>query len=64
MHIEILVEDSSGERLLECLLPQMLGEQGQTHTWRLHPYKGIGRYHREEKILSAVRYGQRDIQTK
>jgi len=25
MHIEFLVEDSSGERLLECLLPQMLG---------------------------------------
>jgi hypothetical protein len=43
MHIEFLVEDSSGERLLECLLPRMIGEQGQPHTWRLHPYKGIGR---------------------
>lgn len=43
MHIEILVEDSSGERLLECLLPRMIGEQGQPHTWRLHAYKGIGR---------------------
>lgn len=43
MHIEILVEDSSGERLLDCLLPQILGPQGEPHTWRVHPYKGIGR---------------------
>jgi len=43
MHIEILVEDSSGERLLDCLLPHILGPQGEPHTWRLHAYKGIGR---------------------
>jgi hypothetical protein len=43
MHIEILVEDSSGERLLDCLLPKILGPQGEPHTWRLHAYKGIGR---------------------
>ena len=43
MHIEILVEDSSGERLLDVLLPQFLGEQGSPHTWRVHAYKGIGR---------------------
>jgi hypothetical protein len=43
MHIEILVEDSSGERLLDCLLPKILGPQGEPHTWRLHKYKGIGR---------------------
>ena len=43
MHIEILVEDSSGERLLQVLLPQLLGPQGEPHTWRLHAYKGIGR---------------------
>ena len=28
MHIEILVEDSSGERLLAAVLPKLLGEQG------------------------------------
>ncbi len=28
MHIEILVEDQSGEKLLETLLPQLLGSQG------------------------------------
>ena len=43
MHIEILVEDSSGEKLLQCLLPQLLGPSGEPHTWRLHSYKGIGR---------------------
>jgi hypothetical protein len=43
MHIEVLVEDSSGEKLLKCLLPQLLGPFGEPHTWRLHSYKGIGR---------------------
>lgn len=43
MHIEILVEDSSGEQLLQVLLPQLLGKHGDPHTWRLHSYKGIGR---------------------
>ena len=28
MHIEILVEDSSGEKLLQVLLPQLIGPQG------------------------------------
>ena len=43
MHIEILVEDSSGEKLLESVLPKLLGEYGNPHTWNMHSYKGIGR---------------------
>jgi hypothetical protein len=43
MHFEILVEDASGELLLRSLLPKILGEPGTPHTWRTHPYKGIGR---------------------
>lgn len=43
MHIEILVEDSSGEQLLQVVLPKIIGPQGEPHTWRLHAYKGIGR---------------------
>ncbi len=43
MHIEILVEDASGAKLLEAVLPQLLGEQGAPHSWRVHSYKGIGR---------------------
>ena len=43
LHLEILVEDSSGAQMLNILLPQILGRQGCPHTWRMHPYKGIGR---------------------
>jgi hypothetical protein len=43
MHFEVLVEDASGELLLRSLLRKMLGEHGSPHTWRTHPYKGIGR---------------------
>lgn len=46
MHFEILVEDSSGQELLDLLLPEILGTegiQGQPHTWRIHSYKGLGR---------------------
>ncbi|MGE4339992.1 MAG: DUF4276 family protein [Pigmentiphaga sp.] len=43
MHIEILVEDASGEKLLAAMLPKLLGHQGNPHTWRMHSYKGIGR---------------------
>jgi hypothetical protein len=43
MHIEFLIEDSSGEKLLQLLIPQVIGSAGQPHTWRIHAYKGIGR---------------------
>jgi hypothetical protein len=42
MHFEILIEDSSGTRLLEYLMPKFLGPHHQPHTWRMHPYGGIG----------------------
>lgn len=40
MHLEILVEDQSGKKALDILLPKIIGE---SHTFRVHPYKGIGR---------------------
>lgn len=43
MHIEVLVEDSSGAKLVDALMPRVIGAEGQPHTWRIHPYKGIGR---------------------
>lgn len=43
MHIEVLVEDSSGGKLLQCLLPQLIGPRGEPHSWRIHSYRGIGR---------------------
>jgi hypothetical protein len=39
MHFEILVEDQSGQKMLEILLPKIIGTD---HTFRIHPYKGIG----------------------
>ena len=49
MHFEILVEDASGELLLNALLPKILGENGTSNTWRTHPYKGIGRVPKDLK---------------
>lgn len=47
MHIEVLVEDSSGAKTVETLMPALIGPEGQPHTWRIHPYKGIGRIPRD-----------------
>ena len=43
MHLEVLVEDQSGSIALESLLEKILGANGAFHSWRVHPYKGIGR---------------------
>jgi hypothetical protein len=40
MHFEILVEDQSGKKALDILVPRILGGD---HTFHVHPYKGIGR---------------------
>lgn len=41
MHFEILVEDSTGTRLLGHLLPKLIGPFGEPHTWKLHRYRGM-----------------------
>ncbi len=43
MHFEILVEDMSGKIALESILEKILGPNGQDHTYKIIPYKGIGR---------------------
>ena len=43
MRFEILVEDQSGSIALDVVLEKILGENGHTHSWTLHPCKGIGR---------------------
>lgn len=40
MHLEILVEDQSGKRALDILIPKIIGSD---HTFRVVSYKGIGR---------------------
>lgn len=39
MHFEILVEDQSGKKTLDILVPGIIG---RPHTFNVHPYKGIG----------------------
>lgn len=39
MHFEILIEDISGKRAMEILLPRLLED---SVTYRVHSYKGIG----------------------
>lgn len=43
MHIEFLIEDSSGGKALDSIVPKILGDNGANHTWRIHSYKGIGK---------------------
>ncbi len=40
MHFEILVEDQSGKKLLDEIVPRIIGAP---HTFRVLPYKGIGK---------------------
>lgn len=53
MHFEIVVEDSSGAKLMEAVLPKLIGEQGDPHSWRVHGYKGIGRIPKKEMSATA-----------
>lgn len=41
MHLEVLVEDQSGMKMLNILIPMIIGED-QDHTFNIHSYKGIG----------------------
>ena len=46
MHFEILVEDQSGKKALDILVPKIIGVPkliGNRHTFRIIPYRGIGR---------------------
>lgn len=40
MHFEILVEDQSGKKALDIIVPKIIGHE---HTFNVHSYKGIGR---------------------
>lgn len=40
MHFEILVEDQSGKKALEILVPKIIDND---HTFKIYAYKGIGR---------------------
>ena len=39
MHFEILVEDQSGKKVLDILVPKIIGDD---HTFKVRSYKGVG----------------------
>ena len=43
MHFEVLVEDQSGSIALDQILEKILGANDTDHSWKLIPYKGLGR---------------------
>ncbi len=49
MHFEILVEDQSGKKMLDILVPKIIGND---HTFKVIAYKGIGRI--PKKMNSSV----------
>jgi hypothetical protein len=46
MHVEVLVEDLSGKKALDVLVPRMIADQD---TFRVHFYKGLGHIPRHMK---------------
>jgi hypothetical protein len=40
MHFEIFIEDHSGKKMLEIIVPKLISNN---HTVKIHPYKGLGR---------------------
>ncbi|MDE2830499.1 MAG: hypothetical protein OXN20_10310 [Gemmatimonadota bacterium] len=46
MHFEVLVEDLSGKKALDILIPKIIGDQ---HTFRVIEYRGIGHIHKNLK---------------
>ncbi len=40
MHFEVLVEDQSGKKALDILIPKIIDDR---HTFKVHAYRGIGR---------------------
>ncbi len=46
MHFEILVEDLSGKKALDILIPKII-DMNAGHTFRVHSYKGSGHIPRD-----------------
>ncbi len=43
MHFEIIVEDQAGKKMLDEIVPRIIGAE---HSFRVLPYKGIGKIQR------------------
>lgn len=58
MHFEILVEDQSGKKALDILIPKLISDE---HTFKVHSYKGIG--HIPKKLVGNVDASKRILLT-
>ena len=52
MHFEVLVEDASGKKALDILVPKIIGNR---HTFRVIAYRGVGRIPRKLRGVSEAR---------
>jgi len=52
MHFEILVEDQSGKKALDILVPKIIGDR---HTFKIRAYKGIGRIPKPDETFQRCR---------
>ena len=52
MHFEVLVEDPSGKRMLDILIPKMIGAR---HTFKVTQYRGTGHIPRNLKTGTEAR---------
>ena len=52
MHFEILIEDQSGKKTLDILMPKIIGRK---HTYRVISYRGIGRIPKNLKSRTEAR---------
>lgn len=51
MHFEVLVEDRSGKKALDILIPKIIGDQ---HTFKVHAYQGIGRIPKNLRVRENI----------
>lgn len=58
MHFEILVEDVSGKKALDSLVPKII-DTDQEHTFKVHSYKGVGQI--QKNMNSAVDASKRQL---
>lgn len=59
MHFEILVEDQSGEKALNILIPKIIDLGSNKNTFKIHAYRGIGSI--PKNLTSSVDASKRQL---
>ncbi|NLT49410.1 MAG: DUF4276 family protein [Ignavibacteria bacterium] len=55
MHFEFLVEDLSGSKMLNILVPKIIDFSSNKNTLKIHTYSGIGKIPKNEKVVNQIR---------